>query len=60
MKWIFFLGLSSCATPVINQHWTRCEDICWPSTVKEACVSFFKGEGCTCYDDATFWLEDLD
>lgn len=47
----FFFFLTGCihSTPVTLEHWSKCEEICSPMPVKEACVSFFEGELCSCY-----------
>jgi hypothetical protein len=63
LKYIALLFcISSCATtPVTPEHWSRCVETCYPYWLGEACVDFFKGEGCTCIDEngdkvRTLWL----
>lgn len=46
--------------PVTKAHWDGCQWACAPKMVKEACVHGDQGEGCTCDDEETIWLEDRD
>ena len=54
------LSAHGCVTPVQDHEWLRCEMACVVdrlSEVREVCHSFFRGLGCTCYDESTLWLE---
>lgn len=60
MKSLFLLlALTGCAHPVTSTHWGYCELICADNDgAREACVSFFKGDGCTCFDNTTIWMKE--
>lgn len=57
MKFLAFLFVMGCQTPVSSGHWYNCESGCMHLGVKEACVSS-KGPACTCNDGFTFWVKD--
>lgn len=59
IPFLIFL-MSSCVSPVTDDHWVDCAVVCLPMEVVEACNSFWKGKGCKCEGDEVIWLDDYD